>query len=338
MTEIKTQASGEIIDFCSTARCKTDYVQALREDHVIDHHVLYTTDGAHAFYHYRGADLKQIDWEDEYRFFLQQPFWADHGTVALVSLGCGNADPEKPLLARLGAEERAVAYVGIDTSRAMLELAQRNLSNVAYPRTYVLGDFTTTAFRDAIAPMLATYDTRVYAMIGGTFGNFEQRQIAHALQRLIAPGDYLYLDVVPKAQAEQELGALKGRFARLPQNYRRFFTNLLERLDVPQEAVKIVSQEQAEPALDALRTTFFIEPQQEVTLTYFGEPVTLSPGERVEVLNIRAYDPAALKAFMADHGFNFIGEFLPKIGQLKHGWYRLLLQRDDSGKEEREVE
>ena len=337
MTEIKTQVSGEIIDFCSTARCETDYVQALREDHVIDHHVLYTTEGAHAFYHYRGADLKQIDWEDEYRFFLQQPFWADHGTVALVSLGCGNANPEKPLLARLSAAEHEVAYIGVDTSRAMLELAQQNLSDADYPRTYVLGDFTTAAFRSALAPLLAPYETRVYAMIGGTFGNFAQRQIAQALQRLIAPGDYLYLDVVPKAQAEQELGALKGRFARLPQNYRRFFTNLLERLDVPQGAVKIVSQEQAEPALDALRYTFFIEPQQDVTLTYFGEPVTLQPGERVEVLNIRAYNPTALKAFMADHGFGFVGEFLPQVGQLKHGWYRLLLQRNDANREEGET-
>ncbi len=330
--------SGEIIDLCSTTRCKIDEIARLHEDHVIDQQVLYTTDGAHAFYHYRGADLKEIDGKDEYRFFLQQPLWTHHGTVALVSLGCGNADPEKPLLARISADGHDVAYVGVDTSRAMLTLAQRNLSSVDYPRTYVLGDFTTTAFRDAIAPRLASYDTRVYAMIGGTFGNFEQQRIAQALRQLITPGDYLYLDVVPKAQAEQELGALKGRFARLPQNYRRFFTNLLKRLDVPQDAVKIVSQEQAEPALDALRTTFFIEPQQEVTLTYFGEPVTLSPGERVEVLNIRAYDPVALKAFMADHGFRFVGEFLPKIGQLKHGWYRLLLQREDSSKEEGETE
>ncbi len=337
MTEIKTQVSGAIIDLCSTARCKTDYVKALRKEHVIDHHVLYTTDGAHAFYHYRGADLEQIDWEDEYRFFLQQPFWTHHGAVALVSLGCGNADPEKPLLAQLSAEERAVAYVGVDTSRSMLELARHNLSEAGYPRTYVLGDFTTAAFRSAIEPLLAPYETRVYAMIGGTFGNFEQHQIAQALQRLIAPGNYLYLDVVPKTQAEQELGALKGRFARLPQNYRRFFTNLLERLDVPQDAVKIVSQELAEPALDALRTTFFIEPQQEVTLSYFGEPVALAAGERVEVLNIRAYDPVALKAFMADHGFRFVGEFLPKVGQLKHGWYRLLLRRDNSIKEQGET-
>ncbi|MGC9399659.1 MAG: L-histidine N(alpha)-methyltransferase [Anaerolineae bacterium] len=326
---------GEIVNLCFTTRCKRDYVTRLREEHVIDQHVLYTTDGAHAFYYYRSADLKEIEWEDEYRFFLQQPLWTDHETVALVSLGCGNADPEKPLLARLHADGRGIAYVGVDTSKVMLDLAQRNLNGAPYPRSYVLGDFTTAAFRDAIAPLLAPYDARVYTMIGGTFGNFEQRRIGEALRRLIAPGDYLYLDVVPKAQAEQELGALKSRFARLPQNYRRFFTNLLERLNVPQEAVKIVSQEQAEPAgLDTLRTTFFIEPQQEVTLTYFGERITLAAGEHVEVLNIRAYDPTSLKAFMAEHGFRFVGEFLPRVGALKHGWYRLLLQRDTPGEGE----
>lgn len=338
MTEIKENVVGEIIDRCSTRRCEIDEVARLREEHVIDQQMLYTTEGAYAFYHYRSADLEQIDWEDEYRFFLQQPLWRNQDAVALVSLGCGNADPEKPLLAQINAEGHAVAYVGVDTSQTMLELAQRNLSDADYPRTYVLGDFTTAAFRSAIAPLLMPYEARVYAMIGGTFGNFEQRHIAQALSRLIATGDYLYLDVVPKAQAEQELGALKGRFARLPQNYRHFFTNLLERLDVPQDAVKIVSEERAEPALDALRYTFFIKPQQEVTLTYFGEPVTLAPDERVEVLNIRAYDPAALKVFMADHGFRVVGEFLPKVGQLKHGWYRLLLQRDDSIEEEGETQ
>ncbi len=336
MTEIKENVVGEIIDLCSTRRCKIDEVARLREEHVIDQQMLYTTEGAHAFYHYRSADLEQIEWKDEYRFFLQQPLWTCHDATALVSLGCGNADPEKPLLEQLSAHDHDVVYVGVDTSRTMLELARETLRNADYPRFFIQGDFTTAAFRSAIKPLLAPYDKRVYTMIGGTFGNFEQQPIAQALQRLIAPGDYLYLDVVPKAQAEQELGALKGRFARLPQNYRRFFTNLLEKLNVSQDAVKIGSEERSEPALDALRYTFCIETQRQVTLDYFGERVTLEPEQRVEVLNIRAYDPASLKAFMADHGFYFVDEYLPKVGELKHGWYRLLLQRDHPVQGEKE--
>jgi hypothetical protein len=55
--------------------------------------------------------------------------------------------------------------------------------------------------------------------------------------------------------------------------------------------------------------------------------VTLAPGERIELLSIRAYDPAALQAFLADRGFALQGTYMPDVGRLQHLWQRFLFQK-----------
>jgi hypothetical protein len=316
---------SEIVVFAEPQDQREHYLGVLRDEHILRQNLLYTTEGADAFYLYRSADLARIDWQGEYAFFERQPFWAAPTPLAFVSLGCGNAQPEKRLLRALVDAGHALRYVGVDSSRSMLELAQVQLQGAPYPRTFVQGDFTDPHIRSALDPLLQVSTACVYALIGGTFGNFNQTAIAEALAALLEPGEYLYLDVVPRARAE--LQQLRGRFAQLPRNYRRFFISLLERLDLPRDAIKVVSEECPEAALDALRYVFYFEMQRDVTLDYFGAPIPLEAGDRLEVLNIRAYDADALRDFLSAYGFDFVDEHYPEIEGLEHGWLRQLLRK-----------
>ncbi len=317
---------NEIVVFAEPQDQREHYLDVLREDHVLRQNLLYTTEGADAFYLYRGADLARIDWQGEYAFFARQSFWSAPAPLAFVSLGCGNAQPEKHLLRALVDAGHALRYVGVDSSRSMLELAQAKLEGAPYPRTFVLGDFTDSDFGPALRPLFQLSVEHLYALIGGTFGNFDQESLAEALAILLQPGDYLYLDVVPRARAE--LQQLRGRFARLPQNYRRFFISLLERLGLPRDAVKVVSEECPEEALEALRYAFYFEMQRDVTLDYFGARIPLEAEDRLEVLNIRAYDADALRNFLSGYGFVFVDEHYPGIEGLEHGWLRQLFRRE----------
>jgi hypothetical protein len=319
--------AGDILVWTPQQNLEQGYLQRFQESKTVCQNLFYTANGASSFYSYRQVDLQEINWEDEYRFFLRQPFWSPDHNLAFVSLGCGNAAAEKPLLHHSYAAGYQVAYFGVDSSRAMLELAVENLADEDFARTFILADFTLPDFADNLDVCLEGSDAAIYAVIGGTFGNFDQHAIADVLARLIPSGDYLYLDVVPRPDAASGDMQLRGRFARLPENLRQFFDRLLARLNIPRDAGEVHGEEIPEGNLETLRYTFYFRATSSVTFPCFDSEVTLAPGERIELLSIRAYDPAALQAFLADRGFALQGTYMPDVGRLQHLWQRFLFQK-----------
>ncbi len=301
-----------------------DYLAEFRRTKVVPQNLFYTAQGAESFYTYRQSDLRKICWQDEVEFFAEQPFVTPERPLAFISLGCGNAGAEKMLLRAL-ATSYAVAYFGVDSSRAMLKLAQVTLADETFARHYILADFTHEQFRTKLQSHIASYDVHIYALIGGTFGNFEQHAIADALDQMLRPGEYLYIDVVPKQAGKVD--DLRGRFSRLPHNLPRFFEGLLEKLGLSPAAGHWVSEEIVENELDTLRYTFFFEPKETVTCHCFGGAMELSPGERIQLMTIRAYDPPSLKAFMAERGFVYVDTCIPDVGDLPHLWQRFLFKK-----------
>ncbi len=294
---------------------------------LIRQNLFYVQEGAAAFYLYRNADFVHIRWEDEVAFFSEEVPWSAQARVAFVSLGCGNARAERPLLRRMNASGAPWDYFGVDASRAMLELARTNLTDEPYTVTLLLADFTHSDFHTARDRLLADYDVRLYASLGGTFGNFDQHQIAGDLHALLRPGDYFYLDVVPKPEAPAALAELEARYAQLAENYRQFFAGVLERFCIPKEHGEVVSEIGSDPELETLRCTFYFRAREELHIPCFEESVPLYPGERLELLTIRAYDQEALCRFMEGTGFRHVAHYLPDVGSLNHRWLRLLFVR-----------
>lgn len=317
----------EIIVLAEAPELEFDYLADFQQHKKVRQNLFYTTEGAETFYTYRGAELAEMCSDDECAFFAQQPFWTAERRVAFVSLGCGNAGPEKPLLHTAHASGYPVAYFGVDSSRTMLNLAQQNLAGEPFAKKFVLADILRPDFVDKWRPLLAEYDTQVYAMLGGTFGNFEQAVIAEALARIVPEGHYLYLDVVPQFETPDKNAELRNRLVHLPQNLSLFFANLLEKLCIAQTAGELVGEEIYEEDVDALRYVASFRVREPLEFPCFGGIVRCLPGEAIELMNVRAYKPAALQRFMADWGFRYLDTYTPDVGNLAHLWQRFLFQR-----------
>lgn len=303
-----------------------DYLVEDQQNKRIRQNFFYMTGGAPAFYAYRDEDFREIRWQDECAFFARQPFWQKGTPLAFISLGCGNAGAEKAWLSCAHAEGYEIAYFGVDSSRAMLNLAQENLAQETFARAFLLADFSTEVFRQRLREMTGEVAARVYAMLGGTFGNFEQQEIVKTLAMLIAPGEYFYLDVVPRYASVTQDRQLRDRLSRLPQNLQAFFDSALQRLGLRRDAGEVYGAETWDERLQAWQYRFFFKAHEAATLPG-AEPVALAPGESLELLNIRAYDPDALKAFMDAQGFAFVDAYVPDVGRLEHLWQRFLFRR-----------
>ena len=306
---------------------ESDYLTEFQQHKRVKQNLFYTTGGAQSFYTYRGADIEQIKWQDEYAFFARQDFWQPDQTLAFISLGCGSAGPEQPLLHHAHAQGYQMAYFGVDSSHAMLELAQETLSQEHFARHFIQADFSTDACRQALRALVEHFDTRIIAMLGGTFGNFEQSVIVSILQHTVQPGDYFYLDIVPRYDSETQDRQLRRRLAQLPQNLSAFFANLLEKLCIPADAGEVYAEEAKETVVDAWHYAFFFKATRPLTFACSGSQMTLVPGETIELFNVRAYNPAALKTFLGEYGFVFVDEYIPDVGELSHLWQRFLFRK-----------
>ena len=321
----------EIIVLAEAPDLEIDYLADFQQHKKVRQNLFYTTEGAETFYTYRGAELAEMCSDDECGFFARQPFWAADQHIAFVSLGCGNAGPEKPLLHTAYAVGYTVAYFGVDSSRVMLRLAQQNLADEDFPKTFALADFVRPDFVDKWRPHIAGYDTQVYAMLGGTFGNFDQAVIADALAHIVPAGDYLYLDVVPQFESPDKNEQLRNRLVHLPQNLSLFFASLLEKLCIDQTAGELVGEEIYEADVDALRYVASFRVREPLEFPCFGGIVQCLPGESIELMNVRTYKPAALQKFMAEWGFRYLDTYTPDVGNLAHLWQRFLFQKQGIG-------
>ena len=314
----------ERLVFCDYDTLETNYLSEFVSQGRVPQNLFYLLNGATAFYSYRNGDLAQIAWEDEYRFFKDQDFWRKDRRIAFISLGCGNAGPEKMLLRQMQADGYELHYVGVDSSERMLELAAENLNEDAYRQSFVLADFSDPAFAGQLHRVVQDDHVRVYAMIGGTFGNFDQTHVADLLTDLVPPGDYLYLDVVPTQPTEHQNAKLRMRLARLPDNLSEFFDRLLGALGLSRELGEILREERSDGALKTMRFTFSFRAAERIKLSCLDAEMALEPGQIVELFTIRAYEPASLAAFMADREFELTDTYAPDVGNLSHRWQRLL--------------
>ena len=317
----------ERLVFCDLDTLENKYLSEFISQGRVPQNLFYLLNGATAFYSYRNGDLAQIAWEDEYRFFKGQDFWRKDRRIAFISLGCGNAGPEKMLLRQMQADGHDLHYVGVDSSDRMLELAAENLSEDTYRQSFVLADFSDPAFAGQLRRVVQEDDVRVYAMIGGTFGNFDQTHVADLLANLIPPCDYLYLDVVPTQPTEHQNAKLRMRLSHLPDNLSGFFDRLMGALGLSREMGEILREERSDGALETLRFTFSFRATERIQLSCLDVEMVLEPGQTVELFTIRAYEPASLAAFMAEREFELVDTYVPDVGNLSHRWQRLLFSR-----------
>lgn len=109
----------------------------------------------------------------------------EHRHVNVLDLGVGNAMPVRGLLSNLLAQGRLNRYIAIDDSRAMLDIAERNVKEWFDGRVHFEGhvrDILTDPFDDLLA--IESYDgsdsINLVLLLGGTLSNL--RAPEHTLQ------------------------------------------------------------------------------------------------------------------------------------------------------------
>lgn len=121
------------------------------------------------------------------------------GSVDLVSLGSGDGQKDRVLLAELiNAEIPAITYYPLDISDALIVECIGNIHDSAFDYVgmktkAIIGDFLDlhlfrSIYEDRPSP-------NVFSVLGNTFGNTDEAQILEALEKSMYPGDFVLIEI-----------------------------------------------------------------------------------------------------------------------------------------------
>ncbi len=216
----------DLVVFCDRDSLEAGLLAEFIQNRRVPQNLFYLMNGADSFYSYRNLEVDQIPWREEYEFFIRQSLWTKSQSIGFISLGCGNARPEKQLLRHLHLDGFDISYLGVDSSDAMLALAEATLAEERFPKSFVLADFGGPEFPSDLGRLTHRFDSRIYAMIGATFGNFDQAYVADLLGRLVSVNDFTLSrrrSYVPGRGTEWPVA---GQVVALAHNLSRFFDQL----------------------------------------------------------------------------------------------------------------
>lgn len=285
------------------------------KDRILDQKHFYTAEFAADLY-YKNRDAKStyfknsLDMSNYLNFFKNSIPVKKENTV-LISLGCGDSGFEKSILNSLEDEGLHFSYIGVDSSRYMLELSAKSLEKSKFKRSFVCGDFSAHNFRSEIGYLVNNYKNKVFGLLGGTIGNITPTNIVDTLGNMLKKGDYLWITIVLRNGLSEESNFETFNYYAnyLTDNMvSQFKFNPLKRLNVPYENGKLVLEMHKEDFIGALRFVFSFEFTKKTSINFRDEKIIILPGEKIELLNNRAYDIDIFKKFFIEHDFKCVAE------------------------------
>ena len=224
------------------------------------------------------------------------------GNCVLVELGSGSAAKTRFLFDEYQRREQTLHYVPIDISASMLEESARNLTTV-YPRLQI--DALATDYWHGLAA-LPNSQTRLVLFLGSNLGNFtlaEQEQLFAQLARTLQRGDYFLVGLdlrKPMTVLEPAYNDAAGVTAAFNLNLlHRMNRELAARFDsstFTHLAFYNTSHHQIEMHLQSTI-------EQEVTIAALDLQIALRSGETIHTEISRKFEPAEVRAQLADYGF-----------------------------------
>lgn len=313
----------KIISYISDTGLKKKFMHCVR-DRQIEQKFLYTAkSGATQYYEIlkdkqRKMGNKIYGVEDDYTL-LSQVIRKDE-KMAIVSLGCGNSERERKILEKLHNEDYNFIYIGVDSSKSMLKMAEKTLKDLNIEKQFVASDIANENFKDDISQLTKKYPKKIFAFLGGTLGNVNQTNIADVLYDTLSEEDILWLEVAIRSDVNMETNMkIFNRYASYLENKEimDFYFHPLAQIDVPRSAGNVILKSFQEKSVGALHFTYSFNVKKKVVVTHKGETIHLLPGEEIELQNNRVYHPKTLIDFFSEHDFILIDKCIRKsFGQM----------------------
>ncbi len=300
---------GFLKTLISDAKLEIDLLENLKSRTIEQKH-LYTGNGAKRFYvvGYKPRNFFKAhsDPQDEF-VFLEQSYLRSNQNFTLISLGCGNGQRERNILKGLYDNKYHYTYLGVDASRDMLNLAEKHLRDIPVEKFFICSDFTAQDFIPEFKNVISKYDSKIFALLGYTLGNFRASYIISTLYNIIqSPNDALWFDIILREGVghENDLMSFDHYKSRLSDNdWNRFVFSPLEALGVKFEsgemACDMIYEEEA--GVINFRFSFVFKTNTDIEIR--EQVIKILGGEKVELLNIRLYDKNTLINFFKSHGF-----------------------------------
>ena len=304
----------------SEVEVKEQFIRMLREKKQANQNALYLDEGAELYYSVptTGSRAHAVALFDNHYPFLKKNLLKKGKRIALISVGCGNADPEKEPLERMKADGYDVTYFAVDCSLAALELAREKIKHIDIPKHFLCADFGSRRFRDEIAELTKDHDIRVYAFFSATIGNLEPDYVADVVTDLMQKGDYLWVDVsVRMGTTPLDDRKLYERYRDYNEmkEWRDFMFRPLEDLGIPADSGEFITEMSTKEELNALQFTFKFHATKKVKVTYRNQRITLLPGHEIALFNIITFDPEGLINFFVERDFTFVDSDVKPLGQ-----------------------
>jgi uncharacterized SAM-dependent methyltransferase len=220
--------------------------------------------------------------------------WFAPGLVEMLSLGSGQGDKDLILLQALRERGARVAYLPVDSSQALLEMACRGALDAGITTHGIKADFTVSAQLGALAAEPET-PRRLICLLGNTLGAFDPIAEARALRGLLRRDDLLLVD--GELFAAETLAGYDN-----PLN-RRFAWAPLRAVGIGEADGELVFESRNDPRLPGLHLVpKYFRAGRDVAALLGGATITLSAGERVDMNHSYKYAPETFLGILRDAG------------------------------------
>ncbi len=217
------------------------------------------------------------------------------GPLEVLSLGSGQGDKDLMLLAALRDHGIRVAYVPVDTSQALLEMACGGALSAGFPAVGIKADFTAPDQLQALAAEPET-PRRLVLLIGNTLGAFDPIAEARAVARLLRPGDALLVDGELYAGETTIAGydnPLNRRFAWAP----------LHAVGIRDDDGELVFEVKDDPRLPGMHLIpKHFRAARDLEALMGGETLRLARGERLDMNHSYKYSADTFVRILSDAG------------------------------------
>jgi uncharacterized SAM-dependent methyltransferase len=197
----------QIVPITSEEELQEGFFRLFREKKAVSIAMEYLGEGADYYYSfYDNLELPNYDesTSSNYVEFFKRHLDESAGKTAFVSLGCGNAFYEKPVLAYMQREGRDFSYFGVDSSHAMLVKAQKNLESLDLSGELLCADFGSDEFFRQMLAKTEGFERRIFGSFGGTLGCIDMEYLSNVFSHIMRPGDMLWFDVSVRPSLDAE--------------------------------------------------------------------------------------------------------------------------------------